>query len=155
MLPIRTLRNVLLACAFASTDFPGVPLQAQIHHDVVEAQVPFAFEAGKIHLEAGSYTLTLPGSFMLAFHGKQHFALAMVNWDTASRKHDIAKAVFHRYGSRYFLHEICLGDGKGSVVLPESKEERRARQQQIVSQLQALTQIEVALLEVPPSPAGR
>jgi hypothetical protein len=113
----------------------------------IEANVPFAFEVGKVSMAAGSYRVesmpTGAGSLEVLRTTSGEPRLAIFAMATASKSEAPTPAlVFHRYGNRYFLAQIRTGDGHAREVFPSQQEKELARSE---------PRVEIALLgRVPP-----
>ena len=92
----------------------------------VRANIPFQFVVGDKSLPAGEYAVKpFTDSRVLAIDNRDSHAsaLRMTSEIAGNRKSENARLVFHRYGNRYFLAEVWMGEGNGSQ-LKKSKEER-------------------------------
>jgi hypothetical protein len=92
----------------------------------VSADIPFEFSMGNTTLKAGSYTIELLQSGIIAFSSedeKEHqFTLSFqVDPDKQSQE---AHLVFIRYGSEAFLKRIVLSGNEACHELPKSSRER-------------------------------
>ncbi len=92
----------------------------------VRADIPFEFIVGDKSLPAGEYAvkpLTDNGVIAIDNRDSHASALRMTKEIAGNRKSENARLVFHRYGNRYFLAEVWMGDRNGSQ-LTKSREER-------------------------------
>lgn len=117
LVAIAVLTFLMATCAFAQGS-------AQI-----KANIPFDFAARRTILPAGGYTLNSqavgsPTTYLLQGAGGRPgvFLLTFVVQRKDSEE-PRAELVFHRYGDRYFLAQVWMGNGVGRQ-LPASKEER-------------------------------
>ena len=93
----------------------------------VRANVPFAFQVGKAHVPAGTYTIKrdIDSNIVTIRNVKTGAAvLALVNLQLASKT--TGKLIFHHVGSQYSLTEIWDGAGTPGMALsaPKGKQER-------------------------------
>jgi hypothetical protein len=117
LVAIAVLTFLMATCAFAQVSTQ------------IKANIPFDFAAGRTILPAGDYTLNShavgsPGAYLLQGAGGRPgvFLLTFtVRWNDSEEPR--AELVFHRYGDRYFLAQVWMGNGVGHQ-LPASKEER-------------------------------
>ncbi len=92
----------------------------------VRANIPFQFVVGDKSLPAGEYVVKpITGIRALAIDNRDSHAsaLRLTNEIMGKGKSENARLVFHRYGNRYFLAEVWMGEQKGSQ-LAKSREER-------------------------------
>jgi hypothetical protein len=125
-----TLAGVFAASSALAQDLP------------VRANVPFSFNVGNKVMPAGHYTISpVMGS-----------VIAIKNWDastsalSATSQDDTSSQggpalVFYKYGDQYFLCKIIGSPGFISAALPESKAERKARNQETMASNQSLVSI--------------
>jgi hypothetical protein len=117
--------------------------QAQDAGMIGRMNVPFTFEMGSKHYPAGVYTIRMEDEHAILIRGTSvsGLALALVESNDSPAKH--GRAVFHRYGDRYFLNAISI-TGKGrSVSIRRSKEEGEL---QIAAAKTKPANLEIALL---------
>jgi len=97
---------------------------------VLEANVPFAFEAGNKRFPAGQYQIesvttgagTLEVIRQVNGEGRATFStIALERHSTNSQP----QLIFHRYGNNFFLYQISNGEGKARQLF-ESKQEKEA-----------------------------
>jgi hypothetical protein len=102
-----------------------VPAHAQSSNRVL-ANIPFEFSMGNTTLKAGSYSVELLESGIIAFSSedeKEHqFALSF-QVDSAKQGQD-AHLVFIRYGNEAFLRRIVLSGNEACHELPKSSREK-------------------------------
>lgn len=95
----------------------------------VVVDVPFPFAVKDMMCPAGEWTFTklegVPAGAMIIRSTRTGesvvFLVQLESWDTRTTQ---AKAVFYRYGDRYFLKEVHEGTGITARLLP-GEEERR------------------------------
>src|SRR5207247_1850595 len=96
-------------------------------NNMIRANVPFAFTVGDKALPAGEYTAssftTTNGAIVIRSSDSKDAAVRLSNAVKANDNKNQAKLVFHRYGQRYFLSEVWMGDTTGRQLL-QSKQER-------------------------------
>jgi hypothetical protein len=94
---------------------------------MIRANVPFAFTVGDKALPAGEYTASSitqsNAAVVIRSSDSKDAAVRLSNAVKAGDSESQAKLVFHRYGQRYFLSEVWLGDTTGHQLL-KSKQER-------------------------------
>jgi hypothetical protein len=115
----------------------------------LEVDIPFTFEVENKTLPAGSYRVesapTGAGSIEMLCSSKRDVVLPILTITTTSKSGAPASAlVFHRFGNRYFLAQIRMGDGHTREVFPSQQEKELARSAQ---------RIEVTLVHQ--APAGK
>jgi hypothetical protein len=89
--------------------------------------VPFAFTAGDTNLPRDHYRVVpIPGqsgAFMI--RGERRGVVLMSRTDRLNARERNPSLTFHRYGDRYFLREVQLGDGR-VLSLPQTRAEIEA-----------------------------
>ena len=102
------------------------------HARVLEASIPFAFEAGNKMLPAGQYRLesvpTGEGTIyrIRRMDGDAQSLVSSIALTTGDRQ-SLPRLVFHKYGTTYFLAQIWNGDGRGRQLSESKKEKEVAR----------------------------
>jgi len=92
--------------------------------------VPFAFECGSRHLEAGTYEIKPVTNHIISLHkaySGDSGTMLMVMQDDSSRIPTKSKVVFHQYGGTYFLSEVWQGGHAGYAHAPLTKAEKQLR----------------------------
>ena len=109
---------------------------AQMSERIV-TQVPFKFTVGTVEMPAGQY--------IVQFEDERGAALVTVGNPEAKRsayvltianlgkKSQHAAMVFHRYGDRYFLAELRIGDSGTVYTLQPTKLEKEFRAQNLAA----------------------
>lgn len=98
----------------------------------LSANVPFAFQAGTVEMDAGKYNINTPMAFVMNVHGAHSGeGPRYMNylWDTAPKVADHSKLVFHCYGHRYFLREVHIAGSRDYLYLTEPKAEKQLRRE--------------------------
>ena len=146
---MSTLQLSRISAILLTVILAGAPLspalRAQDPEDVVEVNVPFAFESGSQHFAPGLYTISRNDQNVIAIRGesKSGFVLSWFNEDGKPSK--TTKIVFSKYGDQLFLQELWVsGDTSHTYFLP-SKEEKR----EMSANRTAPTTMVVAALERP------
>ena len=91
-------------------------------------QVPFDFNVGDQAVPAGQYDVIIPsntgGALWILNHDGE--AQRMILARSAERRSDkmIAKLVFHRYGSTYFLAQAWMAGDSTGCEISKTKQER-------------------------------
>jgi hypothetical protein len=100
----------------------------------LEANIPFAFQAGNKTMPAGNYRIesmqTGAGSLQVIRSAGGDVQTTI--WTIAPAVPDATEApelIFHRYGSHYFLAQIRTGDGQVRELYPSRQEKEMARSQ--------------------------
>ena len=107
--------------------------------------VPFAFETGSQHFEAGVYTIRMEStSSILSIHGKSSVGLVMTRLDRDFQPASKGKMVFRRTGGKYFLSELWVADKTDHLVIPRSKAESNL---QLAGNKTAPQNVELAVLQ--------
>ena len=115
---------LVLTVIFASA---AVSTRAQTSYSV-RANVPFDFVVGNKTIPAGRITAhgvsgAMQGSLSITNTAAGKLALRNGRRMLGSRESDQGKLVFHKYGNRYFLAQICIPGFQAWEVM-KSKEER-------------------------------
>jgi hypothetical protein len=90
--------------------------------------VPFDFNVGDQAVPAGQYDVIIPsntgGALWILNHNGEAQRMILVR--SAERRGDkmIAKLVFHRYGSTYFLAQAWMSGDSAGCELSKTKQER-------------------------------
>src|SRR5260370_21704408 len=88
----------------------AITLPAQISESQIKAKVPFEFTVQGRTMPAGDYVVNHTNSTAtIILKCQEHSASVIVptNALVSPLPHQQAKLVFHRYGDRYFLAEVC------------------------------------------------
>ena len=99
--------------------------------NLMKAEIPFAFAAGKQMLPAGRYTVQrgpAPGTVAIRSEDHKNAAIVLANDAYSVNGHETPKLVFHRFGSAYFLSEIWTPENNGKRLVPTSRERELAAQ---------------------------
>jgi hypothetical protein len=139
-LSVNKFRAGLFAAIFAAAPLSS---QAQGPGVIVRMNVPFGFETGTRHFAAGVYTIRMENAHALLIRGVSTSGLALASIEDNGVAAKAGKAVFKRYGDRYFLREISLAGISRRLRLPATKE-----QTQVETAYQNTTSgpVEIALL---------
>jgi hypothetical protein len=141
---MTALMNKLRAGIFAAI-VAGAPLssQAQDPGMIARMKVPFSFETGAKHFAAGVYTIRMENAHALLIRGVSTSGLALVSIEDNGVAAKAGKAVFRRYGNRYFLREVQVAGKSRHLRLPVTKEQN---QLETASQRNTPGPVEIALL---------
>lgn len=99
-----------------------VPANAERRSDMeMKVEVPFAFTVGDKQLPAGEYTIkrvsdTSSVYWIQSKDGRKVESTLSVARTTDRTGISRTKAVFNSYNGNYFLSEVWLGNGTGSVI---------------------------------------
>jgi len=105
---------------------------AQSGNLVLRFHAPFPFIAGNTAFPAGEYEVTQPSQFVLALRNVENQVTAFEYVQPARSIKGAdkrARAVFHRYGSSYFLEAISDGSWQSTYDLPRSNKEEQLADQ--------------------------
>jgi hypothetical protein len=122
---------------------------AQTRWTSTQVNVPFAFEYGSQHFDAGLYTISMPVEHLISIQGKAGHGLAYMVPDIDSQPAKTGKVVFRKYGNRYFLREMWTVGATNHLHCVQSKAERQAERLELASNQTTPTGVELALLESP------
>jgi hypothetical protein len=98
-------------------------LPALAHGPVMEADIPFSFQAGSKTFPAGHYLLsrlTVGGSWLIR-NGDSECYGAFNTFSLNSNDLTKLRLVFHRYQDQYFLREVWTPNG--ALAVPKSAAE--------------------------------
>jgi hypothetical protein len=119
-------------------------LRAQDSGFKAKVNVPFAFEtAAGQHFTAGVYTIRTDRAETMLIEGKSTSGLAMTQLANDGQRAKAGKAVFTKYGDKYFLRAVWVRGNSSHLVCNESKAERRLQ----VAGNQAPNNVQLALLD--------
>jgi hypothetical protein len=143
----RNFRTSLFAAVLAAATLSPA-IHAQSTGVRAEARIPFAFEVGSAHFEAGSYSISNLAETILSVRGGSHAAMAIARRESSLNLAKSSKAVFRKYGDNYFLAEVWSQGEVDHVIVVKSKAEESARKTQpTTASIAPESQIEVALLQ--------
>ena len=117
----------VLAFAFALSAFaPGSRAIAQNSSEHVVATVPFDFRTGSEVMPAGKYDIRTLSDHVLLLRGvtQNRSQILMAIGSTTMKPTDKGRLVFHRYGNKYFLHQIWSPSATNGFELPKSHAEK-------------------------------
>ena len=137
---VHTICATLLAAASLSA-----ALHAQTTA-VYRVEVPFEFNCGKSHLGPGTYTVTADEphhTLMIQNETQSLLVLAQVSYDPG--RVGGSKAVFKKYGDRFFFEELKMGGSATDMYLSVSAAERRAARE-LARQGKQPTELALAVL---------
>ncbi len=125
------------------------PTHAQGSTVVAVARVPFPFEFGSHHFEAGRYTVCMQGDHVMTIQSATDSGAAITMWDIDMKPSERSEMGFRNYGGRLFLREVWTAGETVHLQSVESKAEKQARRSEVAS-IHAITpDVEIALLQVP------
>jgi hypothetical protein len=121
-------KQILISLVLLVTSL-GLAATAQTSEQQLRANVPFAFNVGRVSLPAGEYTITVvnPSSDrkVLRIRSNDGRLSAMTQTTTVTGKaHDNAKLIFNRYGDRYVFAVAELAGDTTSLAAVKSGFER-------------------------------
>lgn len=116
----------------------------------VRVNVPFAFEEGSAHHDAGRYTIGLQAGRIMTIHGDRGSSLSLVRLSDSAKPTRTSKVVFRRYGNRYFLRQVWTAGQSDYLECGQSTAEKKLlKELQLASRGADAQGVEVALLEMP------
>ena len=119
-------------------------LHAQDSGFIVKVNIPFAFEiATGQYFTPGVYTIHMDSAQSMIVQGTSKSGLAITQLANDGKPAEKGKAVFTRYGEKYFLREVWVTGNSSHLLCNESKAERRLQ----VAAIQGPTNVQLALLE--------
>jgi hypothetical protein len=144
----RNFRTTLFAAVLAvATLSPAMHAQAPAR---AKAEIPFAFQVGSAHFEAGTYTFRDLAQHIISISSRSRSGLAVTRQETSVHPSPSSKIVFHKYGDRYFLAEVWASGDMDHVTVAKSKAEENVRKMQTnTASIAPESRIEVALLQGP------
>jgi hypothetical protein len=119
------MRTRILHAVGAAALLLSLGTVASADSDQVRAFIPFDFVARGTTLPSGTYFVTpqFQTNELLNLSGMKGGVFIFGNRVDTGSKAEPTRLVFHRYGDRYFLHEIWLDGGKG-YQMPQTTQER-------------------------------
>jgi hypothetical protein len=122
----------------------GVAASARAQAIETVTTVPFEFAAGDTNLPRDRYRITpLPGQngvFMI--RGARHGVVVMSQLERRNDREATPSLTFYRYGEKYFLREVQLGDGR-ILKLSQTRAELEAAEY-VAAQAAAKSRVVVA-----------
>jgi hypothetical protein len=119
-------------------------LRAQDSGFIVKVNVPFAFESATgQYFTPGVYTIRMNRTQSMLIQGTSKSGLATTQLANDGKPAEKGKAVFTKYGDKYFLREVWATGNSSHLLCNESKAERRLQ----VAGIQAPSNVQLALLE--------
>jgi len=136
--PARIITAVLAVASFAPA------LRAQDSGFKAKVIVPFAFQtAAGQSFAPGVYTIRSEGSATMLIQGASTSGLAMTQLANDGQQAEAGKAVFTKYGDKYFLRSVWVAGNSSHLLMNESKAEKRLQ----VAGNQTPGNVQLALLE--------
>jgi len=141
-LSLLKFRAAVIGAALAITPFSPV-CRAQDAGLLVQVNVPFAFDTDSQHFDAGVYTIRTENEHILRFQGTSQSELVMTWVEDNAQPASKGKAMFQKYGERYFLSEISIAGKSRHLYFWPSKAEQEL---QVAGNKTTPTGVEVALM---------
>jgi hypothetical protein len=119
---MRKLVSSFIAFLSVALIVTAVPANAQRRSDLeIKVDVPFTFTVGDKQFPAGEYTIRrisqISSGYWIQSKDGRTVESTLSTARIADREGDSrAKAVFNNYNGNYFLSQVWLGDGTGSVI---------------------------------------
>lgn len=145
------LSSGLIACALTLGSIASTPFaSAQGLSKNAEVNVPFAFQTATKTLPAGKYHIVMESRNVIYLQGSSMGAFVVTYDAVASKTPDHGTVVFHRYGDKYYLHEIWTAGSNIGVECPKSRAEKESqRQNQLAKNGDVPSTVELALNDAP------
>jgi len=106
--------------------------------------VPFAFQTSSgQNFAPGVYTIRMHGEHTMVIRGRETSGLAMTHIANDSLPATKGKAVFTRYGNRYFLRAVWLAGDTTHLICSSSKAELQSQ----IAAVRTSSPVELALLQ--------
>ena len=141
-LSLLRFRAGMIAAALAITPFSPAG-RAQDAGMLVQVNVPFAFDTDSQHFDAGVYTIRTENEHILRFQGKSQSELVMTWVEDNAQPSTTGKAMFQKYGDRYFLSEISIAGKSRHLYFWPSRAEQEL---QVGNKTEAMN-VELSLME--------
>lgn len=145
------LSSSVIACALTLGSIASTPFaSAQSPTTAAEVNIPFAFQTTTHSLPAGKYRIVQESKNVIWLQGSSTGAFAVTYDAVASKAPTHGTVVFHRYGDKYYLHEIWTAGNVVGLECPKSRAEKESRSQsQLAKNAEAPSSVELALNYVP------
>jgi hypothetical protein len=144
----RNFRITALATLVAAFALLTPAMHAQVN---AHLNVPFAFDYGTRHFAPGACTLVRQSPDIFVLSRGKDAGIAIVQTYIESTQPAASKAIFRKYGDRYFLEEVIFAASGLHITLNESDAERRVNREYVQRGSGAST---VALVLAPESVHG-
>ena len=122
-------RFLCLAAATIAICLTATATYAQGNSLRLRFHVPFAFTVQNASFPAGEYEITMPSRMILELRNLEDQAASFEHALPANSKEADGRgkvvAVFHRYGSEYFLSVVSAGSRQSTYSFKMSEKERR------------------------------
>jgi hypothetical protein len=141
-LSLLKFRTAVIAAALAITPFSPV-CRAQDAGLLIQVNVPFAFDTDSQHFDAGVYTIRTENEHILRFQGESQSELVMTWVEDNAQQALKGKAMFQKYGDRYFLSEISIAGKSRHLYFWPSRAEQEL---QVGNKTEAMN-VELSLME--------
>jgi len=141
---MKCKRNLSLAVTIIAICLITTATHAQSGNLVLRFRVPFPFTVANTTFAAGEYEVTQPERFTLALRNVKDQASAFEHVQPARSRKEAdgrGRAIFHRYGTVYFLAAISDGSWQSTYDFRRSNKEEQltdntpTRQPEVVSVL--------------------
>jgi len=143
ILSLLKFRAGMIAAALAITPFSPACC-AQDAGMLVKVEVPFAFDTDSQHFDAGVYTIRTENEHILRFQGTSQSELVMTWVEDNAQAAKTGKAMFQKYGDRYFLSEISIAGKSRHLYFWPSRAEQEL---QVAGNKTIPTGVELALMD--------
>jgi hypothetical protein len=141
-LSLLKFHTAVIAAALAVTPFSPV-CRAQDAGLLIQVNVPFAFDTDSQHFDAGVYTIRTENEHILRFQGESQSELVMTWVEDNAQQALKGKAMFQKYGDRYFLSEISIAGKSRHLYFWPSRAEQEL---QVGNKTEAMN-VELSLME--------
>ena len=98
---------------------------------LVTVDIPFAFDVGNAHLDAGNYMVDEYAAGrgileMKSIHGSGTAFVMASQFENNPGSSSKSRLIFNKYGDQYFLSQVWMEDGAIGCKLAPSKKEKEA-----------------------------
>ncbi|WP_263366528.1 hypothetical protein [Edaphobacter bradus] len=124
------LVSTLVSGLFASALAIGMVASTQTafaQENVLQAKIPFAFQAGSKVMPAGTYRITIQSNHLLILRESTQKTSDVVLFqdDYSLRTPQKSVIAFDRRGDKYFLRHIWTENNNNSIECPKPRAEKR------------------------------
>jgi hypothetical protein len=133
----------LFTAIFALTSFSS-PARADNLDAGTNVNVPFGFDSGSRHFEAGKYSIRVQTDELIAIRNGSDVGLAFFMKERNSRPSNRNKIVFRKYGDKYFIREVWVAGSDRHLYFCKSPAEKSAEKMYLASNRVPPENIELA-----------
>ncbi len=133
----------LFTAILALTSFSS-PARAQSPDSSTKVNVPFGFDFGPRHFEAGKYSVRIQTDELMAIRDGSDVGLAFFMKERNSIPSNRNKIVFRKYGDKYFIREIWVAGSGEHLYFYKTPAEKSAEKMYLASNRVLPENIELA-----------